>query len=215
MERVCPRALRHFSVLEVGGEAGGGEVQFFGREGVKDSFFGHDDAVAFVEEVIGAKFTGGEVDGDEVGACAQASPIAIGTFGEVEGADGGDDPMRAHQAQSGHAVEGEIDGGGGVMGEGSFIPGNEWADTASIEGQFGGQVKVGHEFGFGLAGESSDETGTDGPSCLSEVVDVLEALLEGARALQFFVSPGMAGFELDDVDRGTAFPQGVVGGLGE
>ena len=58
---VCQTLLRWFEAL--------------GFDGSQDQLFGHDEAVALVEQIIGAQVGWRQVDGDQVGAGAEAAAV--------------------------------------------------------------------------------------------------------------------------------------------
>lgn len=182
------------------GEALGGRSKANFINGVEDAFLGHDEAVTLVEEIIAAQIGRGEVDGDEVCAGAEAAIITRAGFGDIEGADGGDDPIRPHEAEGGHAVEREINIGGRRRGQRSFFAGNERADAAAIERKFGGKSEIGEQVGFGLVGQTGDKAGTDAPAGISEMANVFEAFGVIAGSVHCGVGARSGDFEFDDVD---------------
>ena len=113
--------------------------QVFVRDSGEDAFFGHDEAIAFVEEIVAPDFRGSQIDRDEVCAGAKAAAIAAAGLGEVQSADGGNDPIRTHEAQGRHTVQCEIDVGDGTVGQGSFFAGNKWTDAAAVDWEIGGE----------------------------------------------------------------------------
>src|ERR1044071_25159 len=138
------------------GLAGGGEALRF--DGGEDPLLGHDEAVAFVEDVILAQVGGSEIDGDEVCPGAKAAAVTAAGFGEVEGADGGNDPVGSHQAQGGHAVQGQVDVRSRVVGQGCFVAGYEGADAATCQGELSGQIETGEKRLIILAGVAGDKS---------------------------------------------------------
>ena len=88
------------------GEAGFGGFETFGFDSAKDQFLGHDEAFAFIEEVIVAKAGRGHINSDKVCAGPQAAAVTQSWFGKIQRADGGNDPVGSHEAQGRHRIQG-------------------------------------------------------------------------------------------------------------
>jgi len=182
------------------GEALFGRRQSFSRDGRQDPFLGHDKAVAFIKDVVITHTRGREIHGDKVGPGGQATSVTGFRPGQIQGADGGNDPVRSHQPEHGHAIQDGIDVGHGRMGERSRFTRDEWADAAAGEGQLSRQSEIRQQRVRVLSGQAGNKAGADVPSSGGEMADMLETFTEGARSLHGFIETGIGDLELHDID---------------
>src|SRR5215469_9815806 len=77
-------AAVHFAVgIEIR-EALRGRFEILCRDGRENSFFRHNESVAFIEQVVFPKISWREIDGGEIGAGAQAAPVTASGFSQIQ-----------------------------------------------------------------------------------------------------------------------------------
>lgn len=176
-------------------EADFGRLEALGSERAEDAFFVHDEAVALVENVIFAQARGGEVHGDEICAGAKAATITEFRLADVQRADGGNDPVRTHEAHAGHAIKDEIDFAVLAVRKWRGFSRDERTDAAAGKREGVREAQGIEPVLRRFVWQAADETGADVPTIAREQADVVEAFFESTGSFEGVVVGAVRSFE--------------------